>query len=73
MEEACEQQEFDRRRKIEERRRREKQREESRARRELRRKERLDHNDYKVKGLKEWEIKYEFHIGEKLRNVLNLH
>jgi hypothetical protein len=63
VEEACEHQESERKRKAEERRRREKQREESRAKRELRRKERLDHNDYKVKGLKEWEIKYEFHIG----------
>ena len=42
---------------------REKQREEARKRREAKRKERMDLNDFKIKGLKEWEINYEFHIG----------
>jgi hypothetical protein len=41
----------------------EKQREESRKRRDAKRKERMDLNDFKIKGLREWEINYEFHIG----------
>jgi len=50
-------------RKEEEKAIREKAREEARKRREAKRKERMDLNDFKIKGLKEWEINYEFHIG----------
>jgi len=42
----------------------EKQRDETRRRREAKRKERMDLNDFKIKGLREWEINYEFHIGK---------
>lgn len=62
--EVREVQEAERIRKEEERRKRDKQREESRKKREIRRRERQDLNDFRVKGLKEWEINYEFHIGK---------
>ena len=52
-------------RKEEEKAIRETAREEARTRRAAKRKERMDLNDFKIKGLKEWEINYEFHIGMK--------
>ena len=45
---------------------REKLKEENRKKRVERRKERIDYNDFRGKGLQEWEINYEFHIGEGL-------
>ena len=41
-------------------------REDARRRREAKRQERIDLNDFKIKGLREWEINYEFHIGKFL-------
>lgn len=45
---------------------RERMREENRKKRMERRKERIDYNDFRGLGLQEWEINYEFHIGEGL-------
>ena len=57
-------QEMERLKREREREVKEKQREEARKRRDARRSERMNLNDFKVKGLKEWEIHYEFHIGK---------
>ena len=46
--------------------RRERIREENRRRREERRKDKMDYNDFRPKGMKEWEINYEFHLGDGL-------
>jgi len=45
---------------------RERIREENRRKREEKRKERMDMNDFRPKGMKEWEINYEFHLGDGL-------
>ncbi len=45
---------------------RERRREENRRLRAERRKEKMDYNDFRSRGLQEWEINYEFHIGEGL-------
>ena len=37
---------------------------EARVKREERKKERVDFNDFRSKGMKEWEINYEFHLGD---------
>ena len=64
MAEEREVQEMERLKREQERAIKERQREEARKRREAKRKERMDLNDFKIKGLREWEINYEFHIGE---------
>lgn len=46
---------------------REKSKEMARQKREERKKERIDFNDFRSKGLKEWEINYEFHLGEEMK------
>ena len=45
---------------------RERVREENRRKREERKKDRIDYNDFRPKGMKEWEINYEFHLGDGL-------
>ena len=45
---------------------RERMREENRRKREERKKDRIDFNDFRPKGMKEWEINYEFHLGDGL-------
>jgi len=45
---------------------RERKKEENKRKRLERRKERMDYHDFRAKGLKEWEINYEFHIGDGL-------
>ena len=72
MAEEREVQEMERIKKEQERAIKERQREEARKRREAKRKERMDLNDFKIKGLREWEINYEFHIGEKPLPVPNV-
>ena len=46
---------------------RERAKEVARQKREERKKERIDFNDFRSKGLKEWEINYEFHLGEEMK------
>ena len=46
--------------------RRERIKEENRRKREERKKDRMDYNDFRPKGMKEWEINYEFHLGDGL-------
>ena len=46
---------------------REKVKEVARLKREERKKERIDFNDFRAKGLKEWEINYEFHLGDEMK------
>ena len=46
---------------------RDKAKEIARQKREERKKERIDFNDFRSKGLKEWEINYEFHLGEEMK------
>jgi len=64
--EERESQAMDRLRKEQERAEKDRIREENRRRREDRRKERMDFNDFRPKGMKEWEINYEFHLGDGL-------
>jgi hypothetical protein len=64
--EEREEQQAEKTRRQRERAERERVREERRKGREERRKERFDYNNFRVKGLHEWEINYEFHIGEGL-------
>ena len=45
---------------------RERMREDNRRKREERKKDRIDYNDFRPKGMKEWEINYEFHLGDGL-------
>ena len=45
------------------------QREENRRRREERRRERMDYNDFRPKGMKEWEINYE--VCDDFRHLLH--
>ena len=54
-------------RKDEEKEERERAKELARQKREERKKERIDFNDFRAKGLKEWEINYEFHLGEEMK------
>lgn len=52
--------------KEQERAKRERIREENRRKREDKKKEKMDLNDFRPKGMKEWEINYEFHLGDGL-------
>lgn len=45
---------------------RERMREENRRKREERKRDRVDFNDFRPKGMKEWEMNYEFHLGDGL-------
>ena len=52
---------------VEEKEERERAKEIARQKREERKKERIDFNDFRSKGLKEWEINYEFHLGDEMK------
>ena len=54
-------------RKEQEKEERERAKEMARQKREDRKKERIDFNDFRSKGMKEWEINYEFHLGEEMK------
>ena len=64
--EEREAQAMERLRKEQERAEKDRIRDENRRRREERRRERMDYNDFRPKGMKEWEINYEFHLGDGL-------
>ena len=64
--EEREEQEMERMKKNQEKAERERMREENRKKRMEKRKDKVDFNDFRHKGLQEWEINYEFHIGEGL-------
>lgn len=64
--EERESQAMERLRKEQERAEKDRIRDENRRRREERRRERMDFNDFRPKGMKEWEINYEFHLGDGL-------
>ncbi len=62
-----EEQELQKLKKEKEKEDRARQREDNRRKREEKRKQNIDYNDFRaVKGMQEWEINYEFHIGEGL-------
>ena len=54
-------------RKEQEKEERERAKEIARQKREDRKKERIDFNDFRTKGMKEWEINYEFHLGDEMK------
>merc|ERR1712223_1668072 len=64
--EERESQAMDRLRKEQERAEKDRIKEENRRKREEKKKERMDFNDFRPKGMKEWEINYEFHLGDGL-------
>jgi hypothetical protein len=57
---------MDRLEKEQEKAERERIREDNRNKREEKRRDRVDFNDFRPKGMKEWEINYEFHLGDGL-------
>ena len=60
-------QDMERMQKQKEKEERERAKEMARQKREERKKERIDFNDFRSKGLKEWEINYEFHLGDEMK------
>ena len=60
-------QDMERLQKQKEKEERERAKEIARQKREERKKERIDFNDFRAKGLKEWEINYEFHLGDEMK------
>ena len=57
---------MDRLQKEQEKAKRERIKEENRRKREEKKKDRMDYNDFRPKGMKEWEVNYEFHLGDGL-------
>merc|ERR1712156_1128482 len=64
--EERESQAMDRLQKEQEKAKRERIKEENRRKREEKKKDRMDYNDFRPKGMKEWEVNYEFHLGDGL-------
>ena len=57
---------MDRLQKEQEKAKRERIKEDNRRKREEKKKDRMDYNDFRPKGMKEWEVNYEFHLGDGL-------
>merc|ERR1712223_1248307 len=64
--EERESQAMDRLQKEQEKAKRDRIKEENRRKREEKKKDRMDYNDFRPKGMKEWEVNYEFHLGDGL-------
>lgn len=64
--EERESQAMDRLQKEQEKAKRERIKEDNRRKREEKKKDRMDYNDFRPKGMKEWEVNYEFHLGDGL-------